>query len=134
VSSSWIISELESGWKVQFEVFSWHLPRGTGKFTEKVLYSLCLTQDLNQAPTEYKSRGMLFEPACLFSIMRLMLCNEQYTKVVLNGIFLFEKKKKFMYIQKWPRPGMSNFKQVVIDFLMPKLPVIYHPSYRCTSL
>jgi hypothetical protein len=24
------------------------------------------------------------------------------------------------------RPGMSNFKQVVIDFLVSKLPVIYH--------
>jgi hypothetical protein len=30
--------------------------------------------------------------------------------------------------------GMFNFKQVVIDFLVSKLPVIYHPSYRRTSL
>jgi hypothetical protein len=27
----------------------------------------------------------------------------------------------------YAKPGMSNFKQVVIDFLVSKLPVIYHP-------
>jgi hypothetical protein len=27
----------------------------------------------------------------------------------------------------WYSAGMSNFKQVVIDFLVSKLPVIYHP-------
>jgi hypothetical protein len=30
-------------------------------------------------------------------------------------------------LQSSSRPGMSNFKQVVIDFLVSKLPVIYHP-------